>query len=367
MTTFGLIGAGRIGRIHGGNIRALPGATLAAVTDFDAQAAQAFAAETGAEASSAEAILASRDIDAVLICSPTDTHADLIERAAKAGKAIFCEKPVDLSSDRVKATLKVVAEAGVTLMIGFNRRFDPSFADLEARLRAGAIGAVEIVTILSRDPAPPPVSYIGRSGGLFRDMMIHDFDMARFLLGEEPVEVQAMGASLVDPAIGEAGDVDTAVVQMRTASGKLCQISNSRRATYGYDQRIEVHGSTGMLRAGNMHKTTVEIANAGGLTIDPVQDFFLQRYAEAYRRELAAFVAAHRHRRPDPVRRHHAAARRHPPARRPRPARPPPLGGRAHRRHPAPSLHRRMPVGPARQPRRRPRHRHLAPCRTVRP
>ncbi|MCW6511033.1 inositol 2-dehydrogenase [Lichenifustis flavocetrariae] len=292
MLKFGLIGAGRIGRIHGANVHARPGAELVAVADFDLKAAQAFAAETGAEAMSSEAILNSSDIDAILICSPTDTHAHLIETAARAGKAVFCEKPVDLSSDRVKTTLQVVEAAGVPLMIGFNRRFDPSFADLHKRLRAGAVGEVEIVTILSRDPAPPPVAYIERSGGLFRDMMIHDFDMARFLLGEEPVDVQAFGSSLVDPAIGKAGDVDTAVVQMRTASGKLCQISNSRRATYGYDQRIEVHGSKGMLRAGNMHKTTVELATGAGLTIDPVQDFFLQRYAEAYRLELGAFVDA---------------------------------------------------------------------------
>ena len=292
MLRFGLIGAGRIGRIHGSNVQIQAGARLAAVTDADASAAQAFAHGTGAEATSVDAILGSAEIDAILICTPTDTHADLIERGAKAGKAIFCEKPIDLSSDRVKATLGVVQDAGVALMIGFNRRFDPNFAALQQRLREGAVGSVELVTILSRDPAPPPVSYIKRSGGLFRDMMIHDFDMARFLLGEEPVEVQALGSSLVDPAIGRAGDVDTAVVQMRTASGKLCQISNSRRATYGYDQRVEVHGSEGMLRAGNVHKTTVEIANAGGVTADPVQDFFLQRYAEAYRRELAAFVEA---------------------------------------------------------------------------
>jgi myo-inositol 2-dehydrogenase/D-chiro-inositol 1-dehydrogenase len=292
MLSFGLIGTGRIGRIHGGNVQVQAGARLAAVADADAGAAKAFAHGTSAEATSVDAILASAEINAILICTPTDTHADLIERGAKAGKAIFCEKPVDLSSDRVKATLGVVQDAGVALMIGFNRRFDPSFAALQQRLREGAVGSVDLVTILSRDPAPPPVSYIERSGGLFRDMMIHDFDMARFLLGEEPVEVQALGSSLVDPAIGQAGDVDTAVVQMRTASGKLCQISNSRRATYGYDQRVEVHGSEGMLRAGNVHKTTVEIANAAGVTADPVQDFFLQRYAEAYRCELAAFVEA---------------------------------------------------------------------------
>jgi len=292
MLKFGLIGAGRIGSIHGQNVASRTDAKLVAVADAIPAAAESLAKALHCEAAGIDAILSNPQIDGILICSPTDTHADLIERGAKAGKAIFCEKPIDLSSARVKQTLTAVDTAGVPLMIGFNRRFDPSFAELRKRLNAGAVGALEIVTILSRDPAAPPVSYVERSGGLFRDMMIHDFDMARFLLGEEPVEVQAYGSCLVDPAIGAVGDVDTAVVQLRTASGKLCQISNSRRATYGYDQRVEVHGSKGMLRAGNHHKTTVEIATQAGLTIDPVQDFFLQRYGNAYRAELAAFVEA---------------------------------------------------------------------------
>jgi len=186
----------------------------------------------------------------------------------------------------------VVEAAGILLMIGFNRRFDPNFSALKKRIAEGAIVKVEIVTIMSRDPEPPPVSYIERSGGLYRDMMIHDFDMARFLLDEEPVELHAYGSALVDPAIGKAGDVDTALVMLRTASGKLAQISNSRRAAYGYDQRIEVHGSDGMARADNIHETTVEIAGKSGFTADPVQNFFLERYAEAYRRELATFVEA---------------------------------------------------------------------------
>ncbi len=207
------------------------------MADADPGAAQALAAATGAKVGALEEILASKDIDAVAICSPTDTHADLIERAAKAGKAIFCEKPVDLSADRVRACLDVVKATNAKLMIGFNRRFDPNFASLQRRIARGAIGRVEIVQITSRDPGPPPISYIARSGGLFRDMMIHDFDMARFVLGEEPVAVSAFGSSLVDPAIGEAGDVDTAVVILQTKSGKVCEISNSRRATYGYDQR----------------------------------------------------------------------------------------------------------------------------------
>lgn len=292
MTRIGLLGAGRIGQIHGRNAAARLDAKLVAVADALPEAARALAEPLGAEVRTADEILNAADIDAVLICTPTDTHADLIERAAKAGKAIFCEKPIDLSSERVANTLAVVKAAGTKLMIGFNRRFDPNFAALEQRLRAGEIGEVEIVTIMSRDPAPPPVSYIARSGGLFRDMMIHDLDMARFILGEDPVEVQALGSSLVDPEIGRAGDVDTAVVQMRTATGKLCQISNSRRATYGYDQRLEVHGSKGLLKVGNIPLSTVESANAQGFGTDPIQNFFLERYAAAYQRELDAFLTA---------------------------------------------------------------------------
>lgn len=288
----GLLGAGRIGRIHGLNLAARKDATLVSVADAFADAAASLAAETGATVASLDAILADKTLDAVLICTPTDTHADLIEAAVASGKAVFCEKPVDLDAERIRTCLKTVAKTGRPLMIGFNRRFDPSFAALQSRLRAGEAGAIEIVSVISRDPSPPPVDYIKRSGGLFRDMMIHDFDMARFLLAEEPVEVFALGSALVDPAIGQAGDVDTAAVLMRTASGKIAQISNSRRASYGYDQRIEVHGSKGMLRAGNIHETTVEIATGAGFRADPVQNFFLERYAAAYRAELDAFVAA---------------------------------------------------------------------------
>jgi myo-inositol 2-dehydrogenase/D-chiro-inositol 1-dehydrogenase len=288
----GLLGAGRIGQIHARSAAAHKIAKLASVFDVDAKAAAAIAAETGASvAKSIAEIMGEKNIDAVLICTPTDTHADLIEQAAKAGKAIFCEKPVDLSAERVRACLKVVADTKAKLMIGFNRRFDPSFATLQKRLAAGEVGKVELVTILSRDPGPPPISYIKHSGGMFRDMMIHDLDMARFLLGEEPVEVSAMASCLVDPAIGQAGDIDTAVVTLKTKSGRLCQISNSRRATYGYDQRIEVHGSGGMLRAHNLHPTTVEKATGDGFASDPTLHFFLERYAAAYRAEMDTFVA----------------------------------------------------------------------------
>jgi myo-inositol 2-dehydrogenase/D-chiro-inositol 1-dehydrogenase len=289
---FGIIGAGRIGKIHAGNVAALKDCSVSFVADADSAAAAALAQSTNAKVAEIDAILSSREVDAIAICAPTDMHADLIERSARAGKAIFCEKPVDLSAERVRACLEVVNATGAKLMVGFNRRFDPNFSAVQARIAAGTIGPVEIVTITSRDPSPPPISYIARSGGLFRDMMIHDFDMARFLLGEEPVSVCAMGSSLVDKAIGEAGDVDTAVVIMETKSGKVAQISNSRRATYGYDQRIEAHGATGMIQAANIRETSVEFAGAQGFATDRVLNFFLERYAVAYRNELETFVTA---------------------------------------------------------------------------
>ncbi len=228
----------------------------------------------------------------MLIGSPTPTHADYIERAAAAGRAVFCEKPIDLDTARVRRCLDVVRKSGIKLMVGFNRRFDPSFATLQRRLAAGEIGRLELLTITSRDPSPPPPAYVAQSGGLFRDMMIHDLDMARFLLGEEPVSLFAAASCLVDPGIGAAGDYDTAVVTLRTAGGTLCQISNSRRATYGYDQRIEAHGAGGLLRAGNATATTIEMANSGGFTTDPALPFFLERYAAAYRAELDRFITA---------------------------------------------------------------------------
>jgi myo-inositol 2-dehydrogenase/D-chiro-inositol 1-dehydrogenase len=289
MLNIAVIGAGRIGRIHARNIALHSRARLAGVSDPHTQAAASLAQACGAQVIPLEEAF---QADAVLIGSPTPTHADYIERAASAGCAVFCEKPVDLSAARVRDCLGAVARAGIPLMVGFNRRFDPSFASLQRRLASGEIGVLELLTITSRDPAPPPASYVAQSGGLFRDMMIHDLDMARFLLGEEPVELYAAASALVDKAIGEAGDVDTAVVTLKTASGKLCQISNSRRATYGYDQRIEAHGSEGMLRAANMTQTTVEAAGRNGFTTDPALPFFLERYEAAYRAELDAFITA---------------------------------------------------------------------------
>ncbi|MEL6678391.1 MAG: inositol 2-dehydrogenase [Pseudomonadota bacterium] len=292
MLNIGLLGCGRIGRVHALSIAHLEDARVSAVSDAMPDAAKAVASQTGATVMDSHALIESRDVDAVIIGTPTDTHFDLIHRAAAAGKAIFCEKPVDLSAERIETCLTAVAAAGVPFMVAFNRRFDPNFAHLHAQVRDGAVGDVELITILSRDPAPPPLDYIRSSGGIFRDMMIHDLDMARFLLAEEPVEVFATGSCLVDPAIGAAGDVDTAAVTLRTATGKVCQISNSRRAAYGYDQRIEVHGSKGMARAENVLENTVEVGTVAGFRRAPTMHFFLERYAEAYRRELSHFVEA---------------------------------------------------------------------------
>ena len=287
---FGLLGAGRIGKVHARAITADAGAELVAVADAMPEAAKAIADQYGCAIRTIDAIEAAKDIDAVVICTPTTTHADLIERFARAGKAIFCEKPVDLSLARVKACLQVVEQTKAKLMVGFNRRFDPHFMAVRAAIDAGRIGKVEMVTITSRDPGAPPISYINQSGGIFRDMTIHDFDMARFLLGEEPETVIAIAAVLTDPAIGKAGDSDSVSVLLRTASGRQCMISNSRRATYGYDQRIEVHGSKGAVSAENQRPVSIEIADASGYTRPPLHDFFMTRYTEAYAAEIASFV-----------------------------------------------------------------------------
>ncbi len=287
----GLLGAGRIGQTHARSIAENEGARLVAVADPVETAAAAIVRMTGARAASADDVLSDPAIEGVVIATPTDLHADQIEKAAAAGKAIFCEKPIDLDLSRAQRGVAAAVQRGIPLMIGFNRRFDPSFRRLRDELDAGRIGDVELVQITSRDPAPPPIAYIERSGGLFRDMMIHDFDMARFLVGEPIVEVSATGSALVDKAIGDAGDVDTAAVVLRSASGRVCLISNSRRATYGYDQRIEVHGSEGMLSAGNPVATTVTRADRSGFATDPLNNFFMERYADAYREEIAAFCA----------------------------------------------------------------------------
>ena len=289
---FALLGAGRIGKVHARAVAGSRGARLVAVTDALPAAAEALAAEHGAEVRDIDAIEAARDVDAVLICTPTDTHAELIQRFARAGKGIFCEKPVDLSLARVRETLKVVEETGATLMVGFNRRFDRDFRALKAAIDAGRIGKVEMVAITSRDPGAPPISYIERSGGLFRDMTIHDFDMARWLLGEEVEGVFAVGSVLTDPAIGRAGDVDSATVVLKTASGRQCVITNSRRASYGYDQRVEVLGDKGAVSAENVHEAGVQVATGEGFVRPPLLNFFMERYAVAYAAEIEAFVAA---------------------------------------------------------------------------
>ncbi|HZO00969.1 MAG TPA: inositol 2-dehydrogenase [Burkholderiales bacterium] len=294
-------GAGRIGQIHASNIAVMKDARLRYVVDVNLDAAQKLAARYGAKAVSEREAFADREVDAVLIASSTDTHARLAIEAARAGKAIFCEKPIDLSLKKVDQCLAEVEKAGVPMFVGFNRRFDPSFAALKRRLDAGEVGAVEQVVISSRDPGPPPLAYVKVSGGMFRDMTIHDFDMARWLLGEEPVEVFAMGECLIDRKIGAAGDIDSAMVLLRTASDRMCHINNSRRALYGYDQRIEVAGATGMLRAENLGETTVEHFTAKGTVADRPLDFFLERYADAYRAEMASFLLALKNRQPMPV------------------------------------------------------------------
>ena len=286
-----LLGAGRIGKAHARAVSANPDATLAAVADAMPASAEALAKQYGCPVATIDEIEEDVSIDGVIICTPTPTHADLIEQFARAGKAIFCEKPIDLDVDRVRQCLVVVEKTGASLMVGFNRRFDPHFASAKTAITDGKIGKVELVQITSRDPAPPPIDYIKVSGGIFRDMMIHDFDMARFLLGEEPVNVFASGSVLVDPAIGEAGDVDTATATLTTASGKQCVITNSRRASYGYDQRIDVHGSLGSVTIDNQRDTSLELATSDGYIRAPLLNFFMERYERAYANEIADFVA----------------------------------------------------------------------------
>ncbi len=290
VTKLALLGAGRIGKVHARAIAEDKRAKLVAVVDAMAEAAQAIADSAGCEVSTIDAVIANPKIDGVIICTPTNTHADLIERLARAGKAIFCEKPIDLDVERARACLEVVRQTGAKVMLGFNRRFDPHFRAVRQAIDDGKIGTVEMVTITSRDPGPPPAEYIKVSGGIFRDMTIHDFDMARFLLGEEIVQVFATGAVLVDKAIGALGDFDSASLILTTKSGRQAVISNSRRASYGYDQRIEVHGSLGSVSAENQRPVSIEIANKEGYTRPPLHDFFMTRYTAAYAAEISAFI-----------------------------------------------------------------------------
>lgn len=292
MLKIGLLGAGRIGNVHAKAITSNPGSTLVAVSDVNTDAAAKLAAQYGAEVRSSLDIINDPAIDAVLIATSTDTHSDLIEAATRAGKAVLCEKPVDLSLERARACQVVAAATGKPVMIGFNRRFDPNFAALKAAADRGDIGKTELLSITSFDPAPPPVSYIKVSGGLFRDMMIHDFDMACWIFGSAPETVTAVGSSIVDPDIGAAGDVDTAAVTLKFADGRIAVIKNSRRAVYGYDQRIELLGSEGLLSAGNILENTVTKATRDGVTGAKPEFFFLERYMRAYSIEWNAFVDA---------------------------------------------------------------------------
>ena len=289
MFDIALFGTGRIGRIHARNVSAHPALRLKYLVDPAAETAE-LAAATGAACADAEQVLADPDIAGVIIASPTHLHLEQCLQAVAAGKAVFCEKPIDLDLQRARAAQARLTAPGVRLLLGFNRRFDPNFAALQSRLQHGTVGTLESLQITSHDPAPPPIAYVRTSGGLFKDMAIHDFDMARWLLGEEPVEVFASASCLVDPAIGAAGDVDTAKTVLKTASGRLCVISNSRRSGYGYDQRIEAFGSRGVARADNILESSVSVWAEAGMASDALQNFFLDRYAEAYRRELAHFA-----------------------------------------------------------------------------
>ncbi len=294
MKKIAVFGAGRIGQIHARNLARLPGVSLAAVCDPMADSAAALAGQLGAQVSTIEAVLADASIDAVAIASPTTTHSDLIIRAAAAGKHIFCEKPVDLSVPRAIACGEAVRAANVACMIGFQRRFDPTFNEARRRMDAGEIGTPEMLVITSRDPGAPPVAYIQQSGGIFRDMLIHDFDVFRWILcadGDEAAWLSATGSVLTDPAIAEAGDLDCTAVTIRTKKGRLCQINTTRRAAYGYDQRFEVLGSKGLLQCGNQTPSQVVQWNADGVTTDKPEAFFLQRYEAAYRLEMEHFFA----------------------------------------------------------------------------
>ncbi len=290
MIRVGLLGTGRIGRLHAKTIASHSESTLYAVSDIDSSSANELAVHYGATVKSSEEIISDSNIDAILIATSTDTHAGFIEKASLAGKAILCEKPVDLSLSRAKECLKKVSAANNPIMIGFNRRFDPNFAQLKKSLDDSEIGKSELLTITSFDPAPPPVSYVKTSGGLYRDMMIHDFDLSNFIMDELPVTISAVGHSLINPEIGAAGDVDTAVVTMIYADGKIAVIKNSRRAAYGYDQRIEILGAEGLLQAENIvENSVVKSTEAGVLSAKP-KYFFLERYMSAYKAEWDTFI-----------------------------------------------------------------------------
>ena len=300
----GVIGAGRIGKIHAENLATrVPGAVVAAIADIDLKAAKELADRLHVENvySDFNQIINDQSIDAVAICSSTDTHADLIIAAAKSGKYIFCEKPVDHSLEKIDLAIDAVNKAGVQCQIGFNRRFDANFKKLQELVKDGKIGDLHILRVTSRDPAPPPAEYVKKSGGMFLDMTIHDFDMARYLSGSEVVEVYAAGGVMVDPAIGEAGDIDTAIITLKFANGAIGTIDNSRKAVYGYDQRAEVFGSGGMAATTNKTANTSVYSNAEGVTSEKPLYFFLERYMDSFIAEMRDFIAAIRDGVPTPV------------------------------------------------------------------
>ncbi len=286
-----LLGAGRMGQVHGRNAAANPRLDLVSVVDPKPEVAAAMAAELGCGVGTVEGVLADPTIAAVLVATSTSTHLDLVLAALAAGKAVFCEKPLDLDLARLRAHAAHLERPARPLYVAFNKRFDPHYGALKARLDAGEIGALETLHLISHDPAPPPPAFIPTSGGLFRDFTIHDFDMARWLLGEDPTELFAWASCLVDPAIAAAGDVDTARLILTCASGKLCVISNTRRSGYGYDQRAEAYGAKGAAFAANPRLTTTETWTAAGALAAPIYPGFQTRYAASYAAELDHFAS----------------------------------------------------------------------------
>ncbi len=300
----GIIGAGRIGKVHAETMAfRLPAAVPMAITDLNRAAAEDVAARCGIAkvTQTSDEILADPAIEAVLICSSTSTHADLVIQAAEAGKHIFCEKPLDHSLAKIDRALDAVAKAGVKLQIGFNRRFDANFARVRRAIASGEIGTPHLMHIISRDPAPPPASYVKVSGGIFLDMTIHDFDMARFLVGDEVEEVYTAAGVMVDPEIGAAGDLDTALVVLRFRNGVIGTIDNSRKAVYGYDQRVEILGSAGSIATGNCYPNQAVISTANEVRRDLPLNFFMDRYTESFAEELRSFVEAVVEGKPTPV------------------------------------------------------------------
>jgi myo-inositol 2-dehydrogenase/D-chiro-inositol 1-dehydrogenase len=300
----GVIGAGRIGKLHAENLATrVPGVSVSAIADPILDAAQETAGRLHIPVACADyrQILDDANIDAVAICSSTDTHAGLIVEAARAGKHIFCEKPIAYDLTKIDEALTAVEKAGVKLQIGFNRRFDPNFRKVRQMVREGKIGDVHILRITSRDPAPPPIEYVNVSGGIFFDMTIHDFDMARYLSGDEVEEVYVAGGVRVDPRIGEAGDIDTAVVTLIFKGGAIGTIDNSRKAVYGYDQRVEVFGSEGMVTAFNNTPDSHVYSNAEGVHSAKPLYFFLERYMDSFIAEMKAFVECVQKGSPPPV------------------------------------------------------------------